>query len=207
MDMLAKPVHYFRHSYDSKGRFISYWHQIDEAVSLTPSHLLEVGIGNGFVSKYLKERGIDVKTLDIDNRLSPDIIGSVLATPFPNEAFDVVLCCEVLEHLPYREFKNALSELARISQKFVIISLPDVTTSYRFNIELPRLKPIKKLVEHPFHRGGRHAWDSEHYWEIGIFSYYLKRIIKDLRSCSFDIIKTYRVFEFRYHRLFLLRKI
>jgi len=207
MDMLAKPVHYYRHSYDSKGRFSSYWHQIDEAVSLTPSHFLEVGIGNGFVSKYLKANGIDVKTLDIDYRLSPDIIGSVLAIPFPNEAFDVVSCCEVLEHLPYSEFKNALTELARVSQKFVIISLPDVTTSYRFNIELPRLKPIKKLVAHPFHRGSQHPWDSEHYWEIGIISYYLKRIIKDLRSCGFDIIKTYRVFEFRYHRFFSLKKI
>jgi ubiquinone/menaquinone biosynthesis C-methylase UbiE len=206
MNMPVKPAHYFRHTYDSKGRFISYWHQIDEAVSLTSKHFLEVGIGNGFVSKYLKGRGIDVKTLDIDYRLLPDIVGSVLAMPFSNETFDVVSCCEVLEHLPYSEFKNALTELARVSQKFVIISLPDTTTSYRINIELPRLKPIKKLIMHPFHRGGQLPWDSEHHWEIGIVSYYLKRIIRDLRSSGFDIIKTYRVFEFRYHRFFLLRK-
>ena len=207
MNLLAKSVHYFRPSYDTKGRFNSYWHQIDEALSLMPRQVLEVGVGNGFVSKYLKERGIDVKTFDINHRLTPDIIGSVLEMPFPNDAFDVVSCCEVLEHLPYSDFKNALKELARVSQKFVILSLPDVTTAYRFNIELPRLKPIKRLVVHPFHRAIRHEYDSEHYWEIGKISYALKKIIKDLRSSGFEIIKTYRVFEFRYHRFFSLRKI
>jgi ubiquinone/menaquinone biosynthesis C-methylase UbiE len=207
MNLEAKSVHYFRPSYDTKGRFNSYWHQIDEAVALTPRHVLEIGVGNGFVSKYLKERGINVKTLDIDYRLSPDIISSVLEMPFPNDVFDVISCCEVLEHLPYSEFKNALGELARVSQKFVILSLPDVTTSYRFNIELPRLRPIKKLVTHPFHRAIRHVYDSEHYWEIGKISYELKKIIKDLQSSGFEIIKTYQVFEFRHHRFFLLRKI
>ena len=207
MKLKAKPIHYFRSSYDTKGRFSSYWHQIDEIVSLTPRQVLEVGVGNGFVSKYLKERGIDVKTLDIDHRLSPDITGSVLEMPFPDEAFSVVTCCEVLEHMPYSEFKKALIELARVSQKFVILSLPDVTTAYRFNIELPRIKPIKMLVGHPFHRATRHEYDSEHYWEIGKISYTLKKIIKDLRSSGFEIIKTYRVFEFRYHRFFSLIKI
>ena len=206
MDLQAKPGHYFCPSYDTKGRFNSYWHQIDEAVSLTPRHMLEVGIGNGFVSNYLKERKINVKTLDIDYRLSPDIIGSVLKMPFPDEAFDVVSCCEVLEHLPYNEFTNALGELARVSQKFVILSLPDVTTAYRINIELPRMKPIKRLVAHPFHRAIRHDFDSDHYWEIGKISYALKNVIKDLRSVGFEIMKTYRVFEFRFNRIFLLRK-
>ena len=206
MDLQAKPVHYYRPSYDSKGRFNSYWHQIDEAVSLVPRNVLEVGIGNGFVSKYLKERGVNVKTLDIDYRLSPDIIGSVLDMPFSNEAFNVVSCCEVLEHLPYSEFRNALGELARVSQKFVILSIPDVTTSYRFNIEIPRLGPIKKMVTHPFHRAIRHIYDSEHYWEIGKISYSLRKIIKDIRTSGFDVIKTYRVFENRNHRFFLLVK-
>jgi len=207
MNLHETPVHYFRPSYDTKGRFNSYWHQIDEVISLAPRQVLEVGVGNGFVANYLKERGIDVKTLDIDHRLCPDIIGSVLEIPFANEVFDVVSCCEVLEHLPYSELKNALRELARVSQKFVILSLPDVTTSYRFNIEFPRLKPIKKLVLHPFHRAIRHEFDSEHYWEIGKISYALKKIIKDLQSSGFEIVKTYRVFEFRYNRFFSLRKI
>ena len=41
--------HYFDKDYDSEGRLISYWHQTNEAFSLSPEKILEVGIGNGFV--------------------------------------------------------------------------------------------------------------------------------------------------------------
>ena len=54
--------------------------------------MLEIGIGNGFVSKYLKERKIKVTTVDIDERLNPDIAGSVLELPFAKGSFDVVAC-------------------------------------------------------------------------------------------------------------------
>jgi len=45
-----EPNHYFNEKYDSKSRFISYWHQIYEIVRLRPKNVLEIGIGNGFVS-------------------------------------------------------------------------------------------------------------------------------------------------------------
>jgi len=56
----VKPNHYFVNSYDSKGRFISYWYQINEIIKLNPKKVLEIGIGNGFVSKYLKERKVNI---------------------------------------------------------------------------------------------------------------------------------------------------
>lgn len=201
------PDHYAEPSYDSKGRFISYWHQINEIISFNPGRVLEIGIGNGFVSKYLRERGINIKSLDINRKLRPDVAGSVLEIPFIDESFEVVACYEVLEHLPYNEFSNALKEMHRISRKHVILSLPDVTTVYRINIELPRIKPIKRLVKHPFHRSTHHALDGEHCWEIGKTGYLLKRIITDIEDAGFRILKTYRVFENYYHRSFLLNKV
>jgi hypothetical protein len=50
----VEPAHYLK-SYDTKGRFISYWHQIDEIFKLSPENVLEIGIGNRFVSDYLKK--------------------------------------------------------------------------------------------------------------------------------------------------------
>lgn len=85
----VKPKHYFRLSYDSKERFISYWYQINEIIKLDPKRVLEIGIGNGFVSKYLKEKRVNVSTLDIDEKLNPDIVGSVLDVPFPDNSFEV----------------------------------------------------------------------------------------------------------------------
>ena len=201
------PEHYTNPSYDSKERFISYWHQINEVIALKPKKVLEIGIGNGFVYNYLKEKGIKIKTLDIDKNLNPDAAGSVLGIPFIDESFDVVVCCEVLEHLPYSECSKALEEIHRVSRKHVVLSLPDVTTVYRINVELPRIRPIKRLIPHPFHRPVHHTFDGEHYWEIGKADYPLKKIKFDMERASFKIVRTYRVFEFRYHRFFLLEKL
>lgn len=201
------PDHYFNESYDTKERFISYWHQINEIISLKPKKVLEVGVGNGFVRRYLRDKGIDVTTLDITYELQPDVSASVLAIPFASELFYVVACYEVLEHLPYSNFEKALREIYRVSKKHVILSLPDVTTVYRFNIELPRMKPIKKLISHPFPRPTDHEFGGQHYWEIGKTGYALNKIKTDIVRSGFDIIKTYRVFEFYYHRFFLLKKV
>lgn len=203
----VRPDHYFNESYDRKERFISYWHQIDEVISLKPKKILEVGIGNGFVSRYLRKKGLDVTTLDIVKELKPSVAGSVLSMPFTNKSLDVVTCYEVLEHLPYVDFTNALKEIGRVSREHVVLSLPDVTTVYRINIELPRIRPIKKLIPHPFHRPTQHAFDGEHCWEMGKSGYPLKRIEFDIRQSGLNIIKTYRVFEFYYHRFFLLEKL
>jgi ubiquinone/menaquinone biosynthesis C-methylase UbiE len=193
-------------SYDTKERFCSYWHQIAEVIQLNPQNILEVGIGNTFVTNYLKGKNLEITTLDIEYALNPLVVGSVLAIPFSGGSFDVVICYEVLEHLPYSDFKLALKELARVSQQYVIISLPDVTTVYRINIELPRMKPIKKLFPHPLPRAAAHTYDGYHYWEIGKKDYPLKKIKHDIEYSSLRILKSYRVFEFYYHRFFLLEK-
>jgi len=207
MKLQVTPDHYIDPSYDSKGRFISYWHQINEVIALNPKEVLEIGIGNGFVHKYLKEKGIKIKTLDIEKKLSPDVAGSVLQIPFIDESFEVVACYESLEHLPYSSFRKAIKEIKRVSQKSVVLSLPDVTTVYRINIELSRIKPIKRFIPVPFTRPKRHEFDGEHYWEIGKADYPLKKIKFDMKRSSFKIVRTYRVFEFRYHRFFLLEKL
>lgn len=203
---IKEQFHYFKPDYDTKGRFCSYWHQINEVMSLKPKKVLEMGIGNGFVARYLKEKGLDVITLDVVQELKPDATGSVLSIPFASESFDIATCFEVLEHLPYSDFKKALEEIRRVSKKHVILSLPDHTSVYRFDIELPRIKPIKKLIPHPFPRPAPHKYDGVHYWIIGRTNYPLKKIKLDIERTDFKVIKTYRVFEFYGHRFFLLEK-
>ncbi len=199
--------HYFNKNYDSKERFCSYWHQIDEILSLYPAEILEIGTGNGFVRNYLKRKNIQTTALDTDFRLQPDVAGSVLRIPFKKQTFDLLSCCQVLEHLPYASFAAALEEIYRVSRKYALLSLPDITTVYRIDIELPGLsKAIKKLMPHPFPRPPVHRFDGEHYWEIGKKDYPVKRIQKDIRSSGFRIIRTYRVFEFYYHRFFVMKK-
>lgn len=198
--------HYFNESYDTKERFISYWHQIDEIVALKPGNVIEVGIGNGFLTGYLRKRGVNITALDIVSELNPDVSGSVLSMPFADRTFDVVACYEVLEHLPYGDFMRALAEILRVSRRHVVLSVPDHTAVYRLDIELPRIGRIRKLIPHPFPRPPRHEFGGVHYWVIGKAQYPLAMIESDIRSAGFKIIKTYRVFEFYGHRFFVLEK-
>lgn len=198
--------HYFNKCYDSKERFMSYWHQINEIIRLNPKRTPEIGIGNGFISKYLKERGINIMTLDIDRKLNPDVIGSVLQMPFGNDSFDAIACYEVLEHLPYSNFSAALAEIFRVSKSHVILSLPDINRAYRFNVQIPKICEIRKLIPLPRLRRPIHNFDGEHYWEIGKSGYPLSRIIGDIQKAGFELEDTYRVFEHPYHRFLKLLK-
>ncbi len=90
---------YFTIRYDKKERFFSYWYQINEIAILKPARVLEVGIGSRFSSNYLKEKGVNIVTVDVARGLRPDVQADVLHLPFGDGSFDVVACFELLEHL------------------------------------------------------------------------------------------------------------
>jgi SAM-dependent methyltransferase len=201
-----KPDYYFDKLYDYKGRFCSYWHQIDEVISLKPKRVLEIGIGNGIVSDYLKKRGLNLTTLDVNEKLHPDIVGNILNLPFPEKTFDVVTCFEMLEHLPYEDFNQALLELFKVSKLYAILSLPDINRVYRLNVQIPKIGDIRILIPLPRTKRLIHSFGGTHYWNIGETECPLFKIIKDIHSVGFNIEKTYRVFEEPLHHFFVLKK-
>ena len=205
MRLNIEPNHYYR-NYDSQERFCSYWHQIDEIISNNPKNILEIGIGNRFVSRYLKHMEHNILTLDLDKRLNSDFVASVLKIPFSNELFDLVACYEVLEHLPFECFKKAISEIFRVSSSRAVLSLPDANRFYRIYIQVPRIGVIKRIIEIPRLRKLIHTFNGEHYWEIGKVGYSLETIVNAIIEAGFKIEKTYRPFEVPCHRFFILTK-
>jgi SAM-dependent methyltransferase len=118
---------YAARAYNSKERFISFWHQVDDILSFRPQTVLEIGPGAGIVTDLLKREGVDVRTLDFDPGVVPDIVGSVTAIELPDNAADVVLCAQVLEHLPWEEARIAMAEICRVGREGAVITLPDLT--------------------------------------------------------------------------------
>ena len=190
--------------YESKRRFASYWHQIDETLKTNPESLLEIGKGSGLFSSYMKNIGLSVKTLDIAEDLSPDIVASALTMPFPDDTFDTVVCCQVLEHLPFEAFSAALIEIRRIARNFVVISLPQKEPGWYYAFHVPIYGRIEFMLEIPSPIKNEHVFNGEHYWEIGKKGYPLKRIIDEMEKASFTLKKTFRVPENSYHRFFVL---
>ncbi|MFO0565809.1 MAG: class I SAM-dependent methyltransferase [Polyangiaceae bacterium] len=200
------PAHYQGLGYDNKERFISYWMQVNEVMRVSPKRVLEIGIGNGFVHRYLRGLGVDVHTLDADPRLEPDTVGLVTELPFSDAEFDVVCCFETLEHLPFESFSRAARELRRVAARWVLISLPDVTPYFRIRFELGfHKKWLDKFFDLPNGRPRSHSFDGEHYWEVGKRGYPLSRIVSELETSGLVVEATPRVEEDAWHRFFRCR--
>ncbi len=98
-----------------------------------PSRILEIGTGEGTIAARVVERlaagrvvGVDLP----DDHLAAHWRGRGLLAvfadaqrlPFPDQAFDLVLAIELLEHLADPE--AALSEIARVANGTVVLSVP-----------------------------------------------------------------------------------
>ena len=121
-----KSAYYSFKNYNSKTRLITYWHQIDEVLDSAPQRVLEIGKGTGLVSSYLKNLGVEVATLDINEELQPDFVGDVteLDQKFDASSWDVVLCARVLHHIPFAEFENIISQCIHVARSRAVISVP-----------------------------------------------------------------------------------
>lgn len=198
----VKKDHYYE-KYDNSKRFHSYFTQIKETLKLKPESVLEIGIGNKTVSDYLPKRVKKVKTLDFDKELNPDIVADVTNIPLEDNSFDVVLCCEVLEHISFNQFKTALKEISRVSKRYVILSLPHFSHPIYLNFKIPLFKEINFSVYISHYK--KHTFDGQHYWEIGKKGYPLRRIKNALKG-EFSILKDFREAENPYHHFFILEK-
>ena len=96
------------------------------------SSVLDVGCGDGLLLNTMARParfcGIDLAFAHVSKaqRLLPDgkfAVGSATELPFVDEAFDLVCCSEVLEHI--READRAAEELFRIARKYVLITTPN----------------------------------------------------------------------------------
>ena len=188
-------INYFAVDYDDKRRWASYWYQIKEILDFNPKKVLIIGEGNGLVSEYLKLSDMKIVVLDIDEALNPDVVASVLKMPFRDNEFDAVLCAQVLEHLPYEDFGQALSEIKRVAKIGAVISLPHFGPAIRFLFKFPFFPEIKFMIKLPYPKV--HKFKDEHYWEIGKRGYSLKKIKKEIMKSGFVIGP--HVFEFRAH--------
>lgn len=210
MKSQVPPAHYRPTEYDTKQRCFSYVEQIAETMRLAPKRVVEVGIGNGFLTRALRAYDVQVTTVDFDGSLRPDVVASVDALPLPSGFADVSLCFEVLEHLPFDRFSTALSELARVTCEWVFISVPDCRSSIRFELARGWQAPaaIRGMLNgYPLQRPKPHVFDGQHYWEIGKAETPVSRVIEGIGRAGLELIRHYRLHLNPYHHFFLMRKV
>jgi SAM-dependent methyltransferase len=106
----------------------------DLAATERPRRVLEVGCGEGIVLATLAARlpgarldglELDETTLEQARLRCPGatlVRGDACELPFGDRSFDLVVCLEVLEHLP--EPARALRELKRVARAACLLSVP-----------------------------------------------------------------------------------
>lgn len=199
---------YFSEGYFTSAHFISIAEQIRLVSSLKRNNILEIGIGNGLVSDFLKKAGLNVTTVDINPNLNPDIVGSItdLAEILQQRKFDIVLCSEVLEHMPFSNFEKAIGNIAAITSEYAVLTLPrsqKVILDFQFKLKIPKLPYIEKGL---FWALPESHINKEHHWELDSGELTETKNIKIILEKYFSILDFNR-FRFRpVHHYFILHK-
>jgi SAM-dependent methyltransferase len=114
-----------------------------------PKKVLDLGCGPGALMHLLWELGVDVEGVDfaesskalatsqVTDRISVGVVTD--ASLKPANAYDLVICREVLEHLTVLQVRQAVSNMARMTSRFIYVttrfhpnpaSLLDFTTQF-----------------------------------------------------------------------------
>ncbi len=123
-----------------------------------PERVLDAGCGEGETIERLGSllphpvTGVDLNPDSVRfaaSRLPEDRFDTadLLALPFDDDSFDLVLCLEVLEHIP--DPRPALAELSRVSSSELILSVPHEPW-FRLG-SLARGKYVSGFGNHPEH--------------------------------------------------------
>jgi ubiquinone/menaquinone biosynthesis C-methylase UbiE len=121
--------------------------------------MLEIGCGDGIAGYLIKKKfkdidylGADIKKLDL--MIASQILkGEKLVLldgrklPFKENGFEVVICLEVLEHVP--DWEGLLKESLRVAKNQVIFSVPLYPYYQLSNFVFG--KNLKRFGEHPDH--------------------------------------------------------
>ena len=98
---------------------------------MTPpaANVLEVGARDSYITRLLSDSFEQVVPLDLElmEPVASNVIcvaGDVRSLYLGSNEFEVVLCSEVLEHIPENDLELACRELARVARRFVLIGVP-----------------------------------------------------------------------------------
>ncbi len=131
---------------------------VDEikSLSLENSDILEVGSGGLGITPYIRKKviGIDVEfSPPIHENLIP-VKASAIRIPFKDDAFDVVISIDMLEHIEENYRRQAIFELLRVTRKLLCIAVPCGQLSQKQDSELASV--YKKLLKKEFNFFAEH---------------------------------------------------
>lgn len=203
---LAREV-YASEAYFAYDQLWSFAEQIQHIRRLQPRSVIEVGVGNGFVSGFLRSVGTQVLTFDINPNLHPDVVASVDdINSYVNEReYDLISCCEVLEHLPFHKFEFTIDMFSRLSEN-LFLTLPVHGTHIGFGglIQAHRFRRWVGIWQRIPSR--TRQLPEMHFWEVDHSKDTSKRAILSLLAKYYSDVDSGYLKANPYHRYFRCRR-
>jgi hypothetical protein len=186
------------HGYYNEKRIGQQWFQVHLLEDLPVRRVLEVGPHLGLVTALLDNAGYSVATLDQGPRefsrpTCEHIEANLLdLTPDKIRSFDLILCCETLEHLPWEKVGNVLRCFRDSGAQYLITSVPYEGLQLRILIDwnlyifrqsfaFRKGRSLRTFRPRPLGDG--------HYWEVGYRGFSLKAWEEQLERAGWRIAK------------------
>lgn len=147
--------------YGSKSEYPSYGHNnngryaVNLLYALKPTSLLDVGCGfNEFVHE-VKSRLPHMRAVGMDFACpGADLTGDACSIPLEDKSFDLLTAFDVLEHLRPEQVDVALTEMARVSNRFLFsICYVDSRRRWRGETLHPTVKAEQWWLDRLQHAG------------------------------------------------------
>jgi SAM-dependent methyltransferase len=115
--------------YDSDEQIHNKAERIFRLIPADVMSIIDVGCGNGIITNRLATKwdviGLDSSAEALKYLNCPTILASATQIPVEDRKFDLALSSQMLEHLNQQELIKAISEIKRISHKYILISVPN----------------------------------------------------------------------------------
>lgn len=197
------PLDYYTPNYLSPDRMSSYSYQYSLALETGACTFLNIGSANSILKYLLEKNDVHVIDLDLDWNTKPNVSAALPFLPFSDKSIDVVMCFQILEHLPLIMFGATIKELKRVAKEFILLSLPDQTITNSQRLKYFIYKTFNRPVEWNIYK--LRQIDTEHFWEIGHSNISDFAIVNMIKNENLEIIKDFRNQNNRFHHFFVVK--
>lgn len=133
--------------YERNATWLAFFAAIADRIvdEIGPRTVLDAGCAMGFLVEALRERGVEAWGIDVSEyaigQVHPSVrafcrVGSI-AEPFERR-YDLIVCIEVLEHMPAAEGERAIANLCAHADDVLFSSSPDdFTEATHVNVQPP----------------------------------------------------------------------
>jgi hypothetical protein len=195
----------------NRTNFVNAYCQFNDVQNLgAVKTILVIGPGQGLDTAIFRWRGYEVTTLDIDEVLEPDVVGSVHdLSMFKDQQFDVVIASHVIEHVAVPYLDTAISEIARVA-RHALIYLPVYGRKIQFrmlpgfkDLDLSFVLDVFNYLHKPDGLSPRYN-AGQHFWELGMRGFRHDDVVRRFTP-HFDLLRHYRNTDWPLSHNFVLR--